>query len=140
MKKLAIKTEVSFDSAHRLTFHEGKCKNLHGHTWRVIIELAQDLAKAGDMLVDFGLLKKAIQDKFDHKVIAFSSDVDLIAFCESMGFDLIVVDFEPTAENLTKYIANMLVGMCESMYDCILSDLVVEVFETPKSSAKITYF
>ena len=34
-----LKTEFSFDAAHRLVGYDGKCKQLHGHIWRVIIKV-----------------------------------------------------------------------------------------------------
>lgn len=34
-----LKTEQSFDSAHFLGGYEGKCRNIHGHRWRVVIEV-----------------------------------------------------------------------------------------------------
>ena len=41
-----LKTEQSFDSAHFLSGYEGKCANIHGHRWRVIIEVkTEQLAK-----------------------------------------------------------------------------------------------
>ena len=56
-----LKTEQSFDSAHFLGGYEGKCGNIHGHRWRVIIEvnteqLATDRQLRG-MYVDFKTLK-----------------------------------------------------------------------------------
>lgn len=37
-----LKTENSFDSAHFLKGYDGKCRNLHGHRWRVVVEIAAD--------------------------------------------------------------------------------------------------
>lgn len=37
-----LKTESSFDSAHFLKGYDGKCRNLHGHRWRVVVEIAAD--------------------------------------------------------------------------------------------------
>ena len=40
-----LKTESSFDSAHFLKGYDGKCRNLHGHRWRVVVEIAADQLK-----------------------------------------------------------------------------------------------
>ena len=58
-----------FDAAHFLPNHEGKCKNLHGHTWKVeiVVEGAIDARTA--MLVDFSDLKDAVDDLFDHSLL-----------------------------------------------------------------------
>jgi len=56
-----LKTESSFDSAHFLKGYNGKCRNLHGHRWRVVVEIAADQLKdegqTRGMLVDFSDLK-----------------------------------------------------------------------------------
>jgi len=58
--------ERAFDAAHFLPGHKGKCRHLHGHTWRVIIQI--DAQPRGDMIVDFNDLK-AIVDEFDHRIL-----------------------------------------------------------------------
>ncbi len=57
-----LKTEASFDSAHFLAGYNGKCSNLHGHRWKIVLEvqaeeLKDDIQHKG-MYVDFGELKK----------------------------------------------------------------------------------
>ena len=56
-----LKTEAAFDSAHFLADYYGKCENLHGHRWRVVVYLKQEeLQKEGtmkDMVLDFGVFK-----------------------------------------------------------------------------------
>lgn len=68
-----LKTEASFDSAHFLTDYYGKCENLHGHRWRAVVYLeVADLQADGtmkDMVVDFGVFKRAVRDlaeELDH--------------------------------------------------------------------------
>ena len=53
----ATKT-IKFDAAHVLTNHEGLCKNLHGHTYRVDVTVAQSADDTKDMVIDFKDLKK----------------------------------------------------------------------------------
>lgn len=107
-----LKTEASFDAAHFLADYSGKCKNIHGHRWRVFIEvegetLCQDRQSRG-MLVDFGLLKKdvkALADSFDHAFIIEKGTLKqktLDALREE-NFHIIEISFRPTAENFAKY-------------------------------------
>ena len=49
---------VKFDAAHVLTNHRGLCKNLHGHTYRVDVSVAQSDGDESDMVIDFKDLKK----------------------------------------------------------------------------------
>ena len=71
-----LQTEQSFDAAHFLKGYEGKCKNLHGHRWRVEARIQgqtlQDSGPQSGMLTDFGDLKsglKALTDEFDHALL-----------------------------------------------------------------------
>ena len=77
-----LKTEQSFDSAHFLADYVGKCRNIHGHRWRVVIEIQGDaLLTSGEkrgMLVDFGDLKndlKKLADELDHSLIIESGSL-----------------------------------------------------------------
>ncbi len=59
-----LKAEHSFDSAHFLAGYEGKCGNIHGHRWKVKIQVqAESLVQGGQldgMIIDFGDLKKML--------------------------------------------------------------------------------
>ena len=71
-----LKTEHSFDAAHFLYGYDGKCSNIHGHRWRVVLEVCtEDLQEDGQnrgMYVDFGDLKRDLRecvDALDHCLI-----------------------------------------------------------------------
>lgn len=107
-----IKTEQCFDSAHFLAGYQGKCSNIHGHRWRVVIEVAQDNLNANGqtrgMIVDFAQLKTDLKqeaDFLDHCLIMESGTLrekTLTALNEE-GFRIVQVPFRPTAENFAKY-------------------------------------
>ena len=107
-----LKTEQSFDSAHFLSGYEGKCANIHGHRWRVIIEvkteqLAKDQQLRG-MYVDFSTLKADLlkeTEKLDHALIVEEGSLKekTIEALKEENFKMIMVDFRPTAENFSKY-------------------------------------
>lgn len=65
-----LKTEHSFDAAHFLYGYEGKCSNIHGHRWRVVLEVSgEELTDEGQMrgmLIDFGDLKKDLKEEMDY--------------------------------------------------------------------------
>ena len=112
-----LKTESSFDSAHFLAGYKGKCKNIHGHRWRIEAEImSEELNETGQlrgMVTDFSDLKsdmRQIADSFDHRLIYERGSLKAAteeALCDE-GFALLSVDFRPTAENLAKYIFHML--------------------------------
>ena len=107
-----LKTEQTFDSAHFLAGYQGKCKNIHGHQWRVVIEICGDsLQQEGqmrEMLVDFGQLKEDVKreaDALDHALIIEKGslkDTTLRALLDE-DFRIIQVPFRPTAECFARY-------------------------------------
>ena len=114
-----LKTSASFDSAHFLSGHSGKCANIHGHCWRVEVkvqggELCPEGEKRG-MLIDFRDLKnevRSIADSLDHTLIYEKDSLrpaTLTALREE-GFSLTEVPFRPTAENLARYFFDALSG------------------------------
>lgn len=105
-------SENSFDAAHFLHGYNGKCSNIHGHRWRVVVEIFSD--KLSDdkqtrgMVVDFDTLKEDIKqevDYFDHSLIIEAGTLKektYVALKEE-GIRLIELDFRTTAENFSKY-------------------------------------
>lgn len=101
---MVLKLKHHFDAAHRLDFHQGLCRNLHGHRWDIEVEINQDPAATG-LIVDFGEIKRVINE-FDHSTILLKSKENkpLIDYLESMKMKVIVLDVVPTAENLSQII------------------------------------
>lgn len=132
-----LKTEQSFDSAHFLAGYEGKCSNLHGHRWRVIVEIcSEQLQTEGQlrgMVTDFGDIKqdlKDLADYYDHSLIYEEGSLrekTLEALREEQ-FRLLEVAFRPTAENFARHFYYLIK---EKGY-CVRS---VEVYETPNNCA-----
>ncbi len=90
-----VKKRLEISAAHYLTLdYESKCANLHGHNWIIDIYLRSETLDKNGMVMDFTHIKRKIEDKFDHKVI---NDV---------------ADFNPTAENIAKYICDELQPCC----------------------------
>lgn len=108
----SLKTEYSFDSAHFLSGYNGKCSNIHGHRWRVIIEVMSNKVESEGqtrgMIVDFGILKEDVKretDYFDHSLIIEKNTLKpkTLEALDEEGFKIVTVDFRPTAENFAKY-------------------------------------
>jgi 6-pyruvoyltetrahydropterin/6-carboxytetrahydropterin synthase len=132
-----LKTEDSFDSAHFLSGYDGKCKNIHGHRWRVVLEVkSKELEAEGQtrgMVVDFSKLKadlKSITDSLDHTFIYEKNSLKstTITALKDEDFKLTEVDFRPTAENFSKYFFDIFTDMG---YDV----KAVSVYETPNNCA-----
>lgn len=97
--------EVCFDSAHRLAFHKGKCKNLHGHTYKLqaAFQAAPDEPVVGEngMICDFGDVKGMVRDivsEWDHALIVDEADAE--EYREMKGIRLLTLPGPPTAEHM----------------------------------------
>ena len=128
---------VKFDAAHVLTNHQGLCKNLHGHTYRVDVSVAGD--GASDMVMDFKDLKRiateTICDHFDHAFIyntASAGECEIAAVVEKHGMRTVAIPFRSTAENLAKHFHTLLSGQIPPP----LSIVSVKVWETTDSCAE----
>ena len=129
-----VRTEECFDSAHFLAGYDGKCKNIHGHRWRVVLEVSKENLGDGGMVIDFTDLKhelKNFADTLDHAFIIEKGSLRYEthkALLED-DFKIVEVDFRPTAENFAKYIFD---EFKNKGYDV----RAVEVYETPKNCAR----
>jgi len=129
-----VRTEECFDSAHFLAGYDGKCKNIHGHRWRVVLEVSKENLDDGGMVIDFTDLKhelKNFADTLDHAFIIEKGSLRYEthkALLED-DFKIVEVDFRPTAENFAKYIFD---EFKNKGYDV----RAVEVYETPKNCAR----
>ncbi|HBZ09983.1 MAG TPA: 6-carboxytetrahydropterin synthase QueD [Bacillus bacterium] len=71
-KRVLVSKEFTFDAAHHLHCYEGKCKNLHGHTYKVIFGISGFVDEIG-LVIDFGdikeIWKEEIEIYLDHRYI-----------------------------------------------------------------------
>lgn len=65
---MTISKDIKFDCAHMLSNYEGKCANLHGHTYHGTVTLEGDVNPDTGMLLDYNTIKNAV-DKVDHAVV-----------------------------------------------------------------------
>ena len=125
-----LTTEAAFDAAHFLTNYEGKCKNIHGHRWRVVLSISGE--PINGMVVDFGIVKKDLKDLcdyFDHTFIVEKDSLKPELFkMLNEEFTLRTVSFRTTAENFAKYFYDEM----SKKYEVI----DVTVYETPNNSAR----
>ncbi len=132
-----LKTESAFDAAHFLKDYEGKCRNIHGHRWRVVAEiqgekLSEERQERG-MLVDFSELKKMLKgacDALDHSLIYEKGSLKekTLEALREEDFRLNEVPFRPTAENFSEYFYRVLQDKGFSVHR-------VDVYETPNNCA-----
>ncbi|WP_109077163.1 6-carboxytetrahydropterin synthase QueD [Aggregatibacter kilianii] len=132
-----VSKEFSFDMAHLLDGHDGKCQNLHGHTYKLQVEvhgdLYQDGAKQG-MVIDFSDLKKivnnAILAPMDHAFIydqTSERESKIAILLQELNSKTFGVPFRTTAEQLAQFIFNRL------KYQEDLPVSAIRLWETPTS-------
>ena len=132
-----LTTEHSFDSAHFLAGYDGKCGNLHGHRWRVLLTvqsetLREDRQQKG-MCVDFAELKKDLLtelDALDHVLIIEQDSLreSTMKALQEEKFQVVEMPFRPTAENFARYFYELFTLKGYPVAK-------VEVYETPNNSA-----
>lgn len=132
-----LQAEQSFDAAHFLKGYQGKCKNIHGHRWRLVAmiqgETLQETGPHTGMLTDFGDLKEALKvlaDELDHTLLIEKGSLrqETLAALEAEDFRMVVLPFRTTAENFARYFYDRLTGLGYSVQK-------VQVFETPTNCA-----
>jgi len=111
MKKLPyirITKEFKFEMAHALPGYDGLCKNIHGHSYELMVTVAGnpiddiDSPKYG-MVMDFGDLKKIVRstivDIFDHSLVLRSDVSSKLHESLRESYDrIILLDYQPTSE------------------------------------------
>ena len=106
---IRITKEFNFDMAHALDDHQGKCKNIHGHSYQLLVTVKgtptlESGASDNGMIMDFGDLKKIVKstivDIYDHAIVLEKNS----PFLQNKGIlkntKLIQVNYQPTSENL----------------------------------------
>ena len=108
MPKITASRFHDFSMGHRVYGHESKCAHLHGHNYRVHFSIeADDLDTVGRVL-DFSVIKDLLcewlEEHWDHKFLIFREDpwAEQLAKIDPEG--TVVVDFNPTAENMAAYL------------------------------------
>lgn len=119
---ITIVKKYTFEAGHRLSLgYVGNCANLHGHSYKVHIEIRGFALDSVGMIVDFNHLKPLklkIKDTFDHKTLLHSSDSQLIDFLiDLQGRDTVhIMDENPTCEAIAKEIFRMSVQVLKTLF------------------------
>jgi 6-pyruvoyltetrahydropterin/6-carboxytetrahydropterin synthase len=110
MTKIRITKEFRFEMAHALLGYDGKCSNIHGHSYVLSVSLiGAPIKRSADpkngMVMDFGDLKKIVYkeiiEKFDHAMLLNEATPDknkLTAF--PLFKKVVFVSYQPTCENM----------------------------------------
>jgi len=99
-KRVMVSKEFTFDAAHHLHCYEGKCKNLHGHTYKVVFGISGYVNEIG-LAIDFGdikeIWKNEIEIYLDHRYLN-----ETLPAMNTTAENMVVWIYEKMAEALTK--------------------------------------
>jgi len=119
MNKIRVTKSFNFETAHALYGYDGKCKNIHGHSYKLFVTVKgtpiQDSSnpKFG-MVIDFGDIKKIVKaevvDKFDHAILlnVNSPHKELGENLMKEGHKVIFTDYQPSCENMLIDMVNLI--------------------------------
>ena len=111
MSNIRITKQFSFETGHALYGYDGKCRNVHGHSYKLSVTVSgkpitdNTNVKFG-MVIDFGDLKKIVKqeivDLFDHATVFNKNTphVELAKELKDRGHHVILVNYQPTSENM----------------------------------------
>jgi 6-pyruvoyltetrahydropterin/6-carboxytetrahydropterin synthase len=108
---IRLTKEFSFESAHALWGYDGKCREVHGHSYRLFVTvkgepISDPTSPKLGMVMDFGELKaivaQQITDRLDHSfVMRRTAEAESVAeVMKSQFTNVILVDYQPTCENM----------------------------------------
>ena len=111
MNKIRITKHFDFETAHALYGYDGKCKNIHGHSYQLFVTvigvpLDDDTHPKNGMVMDFGdlksIVKEEIVNKFDHAVVLneHSPHKELAEQISDHSHKIVMVPYQPTSEKM----------------------------------------
>lgn len=114
--RIRITKEFTFEMAHALDFHTGKCKNIHGHSYTLSVRIfgnpiKDDISEKG-MVMDFSELKaivnKYIIDEVDHALMLHNESPYIELAKQNANQKLKLVDYQPTCENMLIHFSKLI--------------------------------
>ncbi|MFT4683828.1 MAG: 6-pyruvoyltetrahydropterin/6-carboxytetrahydropterin synthase [Saprospiraceae bacterium] len=109
MSTIRITKQFSFETGHALYGYDGKCRNVHGHSYKLhVTVIGTPISDANNvkfgMVIDFTDLKKIVKDEivdvFDHATVFNKNTphVELAKELKDRGHNVLLVDYQPTSE------------------------------------------
>lgn len=111
MSKIRITKQFTFETAHALYGYDGKCQNVHGHSYSLdVTVIGEPITDSSDvkcgMVLDFGdlktIVKSEVVDRVDHAILLNKNTphIELAEYLNSSGHNVVLVDYQPTSENM----------------------------------------
>ncbi|MBU9720881.1 MULTISPECIES: 6-carboxytetrahydropterin synthase QueD [Bacillaceae] len=126
-KRVLVSKEFTFDAAHHLHSYEGKCKNLHGHTYKVVFGISGFVDEIG-LMIDFGEIKDIWKN-------------DIEVFLDHRYINEMLPPMNTTAENMVVWIYEKMEESLNNRKQLSIEQGArvefVRLYETPTSFAEV---
>lgn len=135
--RTTISKQFRWEMGHRLPFHNGLCKNIHGHSYEAHVILSGE-PDAHGMVMDYFDMKLLIQkkiDELDHAFLCDTSDTVVRSFLEENSMKSVLVEFPTTAENIARMLLEHVISQLPAGHR--VDAVRVRVFETEKTFAEV---
>lgn len=135
---MKISKEFRWEMGHRIPLHQGPCRNVHGHSYRMFVELEGEPLDTG-MIMDFSdlnLLIKPILEEFDHSFLCSEDDKELIEFLKKMGLKHTIVKYYATVENICTDLFERIKKKIIEKNCSNIKRLTIRIHETPNAYAE----
>lgn len=134
-----ISKQFRWEMGHRLPFHEGLCRNMHGHSYEAHVILTGHLDDHG-MVMDYFDMKGLIQDKIDeldHCFLCDERDTVVLDFLTQHDLKTVVIPMSTTAENIARLLLEHVCSKLPAGHR--ITSVRVRVFETEKTYAEVEH-
>lgn len=135
--RTTISKQFRWEMGHRLPFHNGLCKNIHGHSYEAHVILSGE-PDAHGMVMDYFDMKLLIQkkiDELDHAFLCDTSDTVVRSFLEENSMKTVLVEFPTTAENIARMLLEHVISQLPAGHR--VDAVRIRVFETEKTFAEV---
>lgn len=144
---MLITRKLEFDAGHRISTHNSQCRHLHGHRYVIEISLSGNIitdegVPEQGMVMDFSevkrIAKSVLIDHWDHAFLVYEGDTIVLEFLKTIpDHKTVVLNAQPTAENLAKIAFEILDQAYQDTYGNHLCLEQIRLYETPNCWAEV---
>src|SRR5258706_1489385 len=137
---MKIAKEFRWEMGHRLPFHKGLCRNIHGHSYKMIIELTGTVDKNGMIIdfVDLGKIVKPMIGKYDHAFLCWENDKIVKEFLTKNKMKKVIINYHSTVENICADISHQIFNKLKKIKGNRFKELTIKIFESPNANAELS--
>ena len=135
---MKIAKEFRWEMGHRLPNHDGACKNLHGHSYRMVVEVEGEVNPETGMIIDFSDISakvKPLVAELDHCFLCQDTDTEVRKLLENMNLKRIMISVPSTVENICGLFVERLKPAFAAESE--VEAFTVRIWETASSVAEI---